>query len=671
MFAITSLLGNSFVKIDDTLRAKRIFSEAIVEAERLRDSVHAANVSDKEKNKAAKRVITAQIDLGNYYALREISEPAIELYKAAIPSAEVLNDTVHLYILNYNIAELNLADKDLEGAEYYVGRTNDYVTQLKPAAYHAGAKLLTGKLNYLQGDSQKAIRNLKESIDLSERSGFTDGLIEGYDYQALAEAKIGNYKNAFELSQIADSLKRENYKTDKIEAIQTVTAKFQLNQYQQELEAQAFQNELDERAAKRETTLLWVKIASGILLVFSIFLLISYRQRKKLVVDLIDKNKKYLEAKEASEESAKAKNVLFSNITHELRTPMYGIIGVSSILEKDKEMVKHQESLDSLKFSANYLLSLVNNVLQLTKLDANKKHELDEAPFNVRNLVDQVIQSSKYINQEHPNTYNVHIEETIPERLLGDELKLSQLLMNLVGNASKFTQNGVIELHITREEDRDDKVCLNFRLKDNGRGIPSEMQQHIFDEFANTDVGDNAQGTGLGLPIVKKILELYNTELRLKSEVNEGTEVSFSLCYKTTTDIEKTPTSGLNGHTVKFSGKQVLVVDDNKINRMVTRKILENYGAIATVSSNGPDAIESAKSNQYDLILMDINMPEMNGFEATEAIREFDKDVPIIALTAVEMEMVTEKNSFQLMNDFIIKPYDNKVFVETISKHTT
>lgn len=183
----------------------------------------------------------------------------------------------------------------------------------------------------------------------------------------------GNYSAAYALIQKADEYRAEKYKTDKIEAIETVTAKFKLNQFQQELKAQALQNEVNTQTTKRETTILWVKIASGILLIFSLFLFGSYRKRKKLLIDLIHKNKQYLEAKEKSEELSKAKTVLFSNITHELRTPMYGIIGISNILIKDKKIKSHDEDLKSLKFSANYLSHLLIMYSNSLKLRIQKK----------------------------------------------------------------------------------------------------------------------------------------------------------------------------------------------------------------------------------------------------------------------------------------------------------
>ncbi|PKA83603.1 signal transduction histidine kinase [Ulvibacter sp. MAR_2010_11] len=670
IFSISSIMGNAFLKIEDTTQAKRIFTEALVEAEQIQaNRIVSKDALEEDRYNDDRSIITALIDLGNYYALQEKAEPAIKLYNEAIPLAEKLHDTSHLFILNFNIAELNLDQENIKTAEYYVMQTNNYISNSTVDAYRAVAKLNVGKLHYLKKEPGLAIKNLRESIELAEKSGFTDPLIEGYDFYAKAEALNGNYSAAYALIQKADEYRAEKYKTDKIEAIETVTAKFKLNQFQQELKAQALQNEVNTQTTKRETTILWVKIASGILLIFSLFLFGSYRKRKKLLIDLIHKNKQYLEAKEKSEELSKAKTVLFSNITHELRTPMYGIIGISNILIKDKKIKSHDEDLKSLKFSANYLFSLINNVLQLTQIENTKKEELEKTKFNLENLINNVVESSKFLNEEHPNNYKIIIDKKIPKYLFGDEVNLTQVLINIVGNASKFTNDGTITIQVDRGADKGNEICLQFLVKDTGIGISKEKQENIFDEFAQTTgSGNQYQGARLGLPIVKKILELHGSEIDLKSEEGKGTEIRFDLYYtpgsKAEAQVQNTVTNAL-----PLKGTHILVVDDNKINQLVTQKYIETYGATAKVAGSGADAIRMTKSEEFDLILMDINMPEMNGFEATERIRTFNTDIPIIALTAVELEKVVGEHSFNLMNDLIIKPYKNEVFIETLLKH--
>jgi signal transduction histidine kinase/CheY-like chemotaxis protein len=669
IFSVSSLMGNAFLQIEDTIQAKRIFMEAVAEAESLQNKEIPSDTLLKAYS-TDRSILTARIDLGNYYALQKKPEPAIALYKETIPLAEKLQDTSHLFILNFNLAELHLDNKDVKNAEYYVSQTNSYINKETVDAYRAVAKLNVGKLNFLKGQPNLARENLDQSIALAQKSGYTDPLIEGYEYLAKADSLLGDHKMAYANLMRADHYKQEKYKTDKIRAIETVTAKFKLNQYQQELKAQALQNQVNRETAKRETTILWVKIASAILFVSSIFLFISYRRRKRLLVDVIDKNKKYLLEKKKTEELSRAKSILFSNITHELRTPMYGIIGVSSILNSDKKLKHHDENLKSLKFSANHLLGLINKVLQLNQIDATKKEELHKVEFNVYELVKNIVKSSKFINTEHPNTFEVTINDDVPEFLMGDEMKLSQVLINLISNATKFTQNGTVSVVVSRKEDVEKQVCLEFVVQDTGEGISKEKQSLLFNEFAQTESTDDYQHTGMGLPIVKRILDLYNSDLKIESEPSKGTRVSFTICMDRSekTEEKTQPSTEENGSLLK--GKCILTVDDNKINLLVTKKFLELYGAKVITADGGKKAIALTKEEAIDLILMDINMPEMNGFETTEAIRSFNEDIPIIALTAVEKEKVTGKNSFNLMNGIIIKPYKNEDFIETIVKYT-
>ncbi|OAB81827.1 ATP-binding protein [Cochleicola gelatinilyticus] len=652
--ALSSLIGNSYLQIKDTIEAKKVFSDAILEAEQLKDS---------------SSMLTARIDLGNFYGSQEKGDYAIRLYKEAIPLAKKIGSNTRLFILNYNIAEISLGQKDISKAEYYVNETNKFLNDSMNNVYKAVAKINNGKLHFLKKNPAIAIIDLKEGIELAELTGYTDPLIDGYEFYAQSLSMLGDYKAAYLLSQKIDTLKIEKYKTDKIEAIESVTAQYKLNQYKQELKAKTLQNIYNKQTAKKETTIQWIKIASGILLMFSIIIYISYLKRKKLVVSLIDKNKQYLKAKEKSEEYAKAKNILFSNITHELRTPMYGIIGISSLLLNDKKLEHHQDSIRSLKFSANYLLSLVNNVLQLTKIDATKKNELFKHEFNLRLLVENVVKSSQFINKEHPNKYIITIDDAVPTNLLGDDLKLSQILINLIGNASKFTNNGTVSITVKNVSSIPLETCLAFTITDTGIGISKEKQEHIFNEFSQSYTNSNYQGSGLGLPIVKKLLELHNTDIHLKSEVNKGTTVSFKINYEAATPIRTIKKENKIDISKKFQGLTILVVDDNKINQIVTKRTLELYGTNVIVAGSGKEGIEVAKKEKLDLILMDINMPEMNGFEATAHIKAFQPALPIIALTAVELEKMTEDDAFNLLDDTIIKPYDNQEFITTISSH--
>jgi CheY-like chemotaxis protein len=346
---------------------------------------------------------------------------------------------------------------------------------------------------------------------------------------------------------------------------------------------------------------------------------------------------------------------------------MYGIIGISSLMLGDKSLSHQSENLTSLKFSANYLLSLINNVLQFTQFNASTK-KIKRSEFNLRELINNVVESSKYLNTTKPNSYHIEIDESIPKILLGDDIKVSQILMNLVSNASKFTHNGFITIEVEREADNGDQISLYFAIQDSGIGISKERQKQVFTEFGQTGSNYEHQGAGLGLTIVKKLLDLLGSSVTLESELGKGTNVSFSLCFdKITRELRPAPAE-FNIDT-SIAGKNILVVDDNKINLLVTKKILERYGARVIVANGGKEGIELAQIEIPDLILMDINMPEMNGFEVAKIIRSLVRDVPIVALTAVEKEKVILNNNSSLFDDFIIKPYKTEEFISLISTY--
>lgn len=653
VYGISSFMGNAFLRIDDTLQAKRLFGRTLKAAEERQDSSY---------------ILTARIDLANMYALQERFKPALVLYKEAIPLAEQLADSLRLYILNYNIAESQLELDDIEEADRYIRETGKYVKGSRNM-YVAGYELLLGRLNYYKGAYDSAISNLEKSAELSEETSFQDGMIESYVYLSKSHAMKGNYSLAYRLQLKVDSLKSERYQQDKITAVETATAKFKLKELQQDLRETELQNEANEQRAKRETTVLWVQIASAILLVFSIFLFASYLKRKKLFKDLQIKNVQYLEEKEKTEELSKAKAKLFSNISHELRTPMFGIIGISSMLMEADGLSEHKKSIESLRFSAEYLLSLINNVLQLNSLDSSKTPELNSNKFELRELVDNVIKSASYMKQENLNKFDVHIDDAIPRLLIGDDIRLSQVLMNLVGNAYKFTQNGTIFVHIMLVSKSQNQTKLQFLIRDTGPGIPEETKEHLFDEFAETSHTGAFVGTGLGLPIVKKILDLHGSDIQFHSNGSTGTAFKFEIDYEIGHIEEEIQEELEIVEDESLKDKRILVVDDNRINLLVTQKSLEKQGVVAVTASCGKDGVELAKEGAFDLILMDINMPDINGFDASNQIREFNTQTPIIALTAVEADEIDKEFSRAIINDYIIKPYNNAVFFGTLKKY--
>jgi len=400
------------------------------------------------------------------------------------------------------------------------------------------------------------------------------------------------------------------------------------------------------------------------------FLIYGFLNRKKLADQLTLKNSEYLEAKEESERLAASKSDFFNTVSHELRTPLYGVIGMSTLLLEDAKIPeKNKDNLKTLKFSADYLLTLVNDVLQLGKIDA-KKIPLESSLINIKSLINSLLSTFEYSKNQNNNIFKLDIAPEVPDYFKGNSMILKQVLMNLVGNAVKFTENGVIQLSINLlSHDADKEAILNFSIKDNGPGIPINKQKEIFAEFTQLENPNSYFGTGLGLPIVSKLLQILGSKIELESEVGKGSVFNFKFPVQFIDKGNKeylTDATPLLDDTI-FNGKKILVVDDNTINQVVTSKILNKLKAECTIAGDGREAINIVKKQEFDLILMDVNMPVMDGFAATEEIRLSGYDMPVIALTAVEADDVRLKSVECGMNAFIIKPYDIVDFKRTIA----
>ena len=262
-------------------------------------------------------------------------------------------------------------------------------------------------------------------------------------------------------------------------------------------------------------------------------------------------------------------------------------------------------------------------------------------------------------------------QKKIPEMLQGNTIALSQILMNLVGNACKFTENGQITINISPKKITPEEALLCFYIRDTGIGISEKDQERIFNEFSQVDNENYSyQGTGLGLTIVKKLLAHYNSKINVKSVKGEGSEFWFTLKFNV---VEKAATKIEDSLLNKklLIKKRILIVEDNRINQAVTKKILEKNQVICSIAENGEQAIEKVKKNDFDLVLMDINMPVLNGLEATKKIRMFNATIPIVALTAVEVEDLRFEIYDSGMNDIIVKPYDMNKFLQVILRNLT
>jgi signal transduction histidine kinase len=413
-------------------------------------------------------------------------------------------------------------------------------------------------------------------------------------------------------------------------------------------------------------------LSSALLIIISLLTISLYRNNQIKVKTnnlLLKKNSELQLAKDNAEKAMKAKAQFLSTVTHELRTPLYAVTGLTHLLMEENPSESQKEHLKSLKFSGDYLLTFINDILQVNKIEA-KKLAVEKAPLNLKKVLNDVVNSLTQTSKENNNKIVLNIDKRIPEKLVGDYLKMSQVFINLISNALKFTKDGLVEISARILEENESQQHIEFEIKDNGIGISKKMQENIFDSFSQGSVQINRKygGTGLGLTIVKSLLELLESDIQLESKLGEGSTFRFALTLeKLAVDTTASDASVAEKTDLKNRKFKVLLVEDNKINQVITKKIIAKQNMTCDIADDGYQAIDYARSNRYDFILMDIHMPGISGIEATKEIRKFDVSTPIIALTAISLDDNKSdflKNGF---NEVISKPFDPEVFYQKIS----
>ena len=650
-------LGYDYLQLNDTLQAKESFTK----------SEKYAHLS---KNDTATAL--SYMDLANVYAeLYHDYQKAFRYHDLSIALFEKLKDSAGIADAHYNTIITALDAKDYDKAYDHILKARKLNDFNKEHFNYIGVDVLTGEYYLAIEKYNLADEYLHKAIAEAKKENLTLELESAYLALSKSLYAQNKYDEAYQTRLQYDTYLEDNLRNVNNAQTETVSAKFQVSEYRKDVEAAELKNQLQAEIVNNKSTINTILyIVSTVFLLLFIISLLAYRRRKQLAKKLEKRNLEIFEAKEQAEKMSKAKSEFFSTVSHELRTPLYGVIGLSSILLEEPALKDHKKDLKSLKFSADYLLALINDVLQINKIDSNKIEE-HKTTFNLKSFIDKIAASFEYMCIQNKNEISVIIDENIPQLVHGNATALSQILMNLVGNACKFTENGKVTIHIIPEKITQDKVLLCFKIEDTGIGISEKDQARIFNEFLQVENENYSyQGTGLGLTIVKKLLAFSNSKINLKSEKGKGSTFWFTLEFSIVHSSEKKIENNLLNKELLID-KRILIVEDNRINQTVTRKILENNKVACFIAENGKEAVEQVKSHQFDLILMDVNMPVLNGLNATKIIRTFNKNVPIIALTAVEVEDVRFEIYDSGMNDIIVKPYDMNKFLKVILRNLT
>jgi PAS domain S-box-containing protein len=393
------------------------------------------------------------------------------------------------------------------------------------------------------------------------------------------------------------------------------------------------------------------KVDGGVIVVFDI------TARKKLEQEMV-------EARKAAEAGLELRKTILANVSHELRTPVNAIVGMSALLASTDLNQQQRDYLKTMRFSSDGLLVLIDDLLDVSRIEAGKV-ELEEIEFSVQDNFSELTKALRIRAEEKELQFEWNLDEHIDLRLLGDAHRLNQVITNLIGNAIKFTPTGKVRLDIQLMRESSDTQLVRFSVTDTGIGIAADRQAAVFQAFAQEDNSTTRKygGTGLGLSISKRIVEMMGGELKLTSEKNVGTIFSFQIALKKA--LEAAPVK--KEFNPDLQGSHILLVEDNKVNQFLANALLVSWKANVDISEDGQDALDRLKEKEYDLVLMDLQMPVMDGFEATVHIRGvLHSNVPIIGLSANALNGERERSLEKGMDDYVSKPFQPELLYAKI-----
>jgi len=389
-------------------------------------------------------------------------------------------------------------------------------------------------------------------------------------------------------------------------------------------------------------------------------------------LDITDRKALELElnvAREIAEHSVKTKEAFLANMSHEIRTPMNAIIGMGRQLEKTDLQEQQRFFLNTINMASDHLLVVINDILDISKIEAGKL-ELENTGFNLSEVLQHVVRVMQPRAEEKGLELKINLDNNIAPVLIGDSHRINQILLNLISNSVKFTEKGGVTISVTLDEKIEQKQVVEFSIKDTGIGISSEFVEHIFDKFSQEErtTARKYGGTGLGMAITKELVELMQGHISINSKKGAGTEILIELPFKVGTAQDLPKANKDLSDTGSLEGLRILLAEDNEMNRLVANTVLENYGVLITEAKNGAEAVDSLTKDKYDIVLMDMQMPVMNGMEATAVIRnELKLDIPIIALTANAIKGDSERYMAIGMNGFISKPFEENDLINAIA----
>ena len=598
-------------------------------------------------------------NLGLCYMQKESFSKAESYFEKANSVYESINLPNAINMVNLQKGLMYLDKKEISQAENIFLQISHLPTGKDTFKLQSEALYQLGQIKAKEKINNLAINYLNRAYELSIKNRDTNQQLKICKKTSEVYDNMKETNNSFAFLKIYTTLKDSLDSASKNSKKTSVTERFKVDDMVRSLEKLGKEKKQQEKTNKFSKLINILSIA--LITILSLLSLSLYKNniiRNKSNELLRDKNSELEIAKERIEKASKARAEFLSTVSHELRTPLNAINGISHILLDDKPKASQIEYLKSLKFSGNYLLTYINEILEINRIESDNI-EIENISFNIKELMSNIQNSLKEQASLNNNDFILNIDHEIPEILIGDPTKLSQIFINLINNALKFTQSGTITVN-AKLINRDSNDCqIKFEIQDTGIGIPKDKQESIFESFSQGSVEINRKygGTGLGLTIVKRLVLLMKGIISVDSEIGLGSTFTFNLSFKVGEKIIPSTVNNIIDEKI-FVKKNILLVEDNKINQMITKKFLVKKKMRCEICETGEDAISKMQTNNYDLVLMDVHLPGINGTIATQKIREYDTTKPIIALTAISLNENREMLLSFGMTDVITKPFE-------------
>ncbi len=648
------IIAANYEELSEYDKAIDNYKKALAYAEKLKDQ----NLLSRINN-----------NIGNIYIFHKAEyKKGLEFYGKSIHYGEQLKDTSRIAFANMNMTwakfDIGRFDDGYQQLAYINKEINHLDPDVIPVVY-----MLNGMYNSHKGNTELAKSYFIKSIEQSTKYKQDVDLSFAYLEYSMFLNKYGMYKSAFENLNKHRELRAKIYDEKKLKKAMAEGLNFEIDEYKRAI-AQIKQEKSDQESKLNKSRITVYLFIAGVigLLIILYSVIKNYNYKKKLNAELETANREMKIAKDVAIDAAKVKTQFVSTISHELRTPLYGVVGLADMIMEEYKGKANSAHLKSLKFSAKYLLSLVNDILQINKIEENKL-ALESYCFNLEDQLETIKDSLNFIAKSNNNDILLKLGENIPEMLIGDKIRLCQILINLISNALKFTTDDTVVLSVELQKTEGTICFLQFKVIDNGIGIAEKDQKAVFEKFVQIErKNEDYQGTGLGLTIVKRLVNLFGSEIYIESKETVGSTFTFTIpfdscvskCQKLIDDIyvDLRVSKPLN----------ILVVEDNKINQIVTRKILKDKNYTCTIAESGYEALEILKEGKFDAILMDINMPGMDGFDTSREVRKRGLSLPIIALTAYSKDEIIERVHESGMDDCLVKPFIPSTLFTTIDR---